>query len=71
MEFNLMQFLFYFKLTVSLLSLLFGFVIILITTGDTLFNEEKFIFKKHFKEVIISLALFTLSAFLFSIKIIE
>lgn len=71
MEFNFIQFLFYLKLIVSLIALLFGLVVTLYTIGDILFEEGKFIFKKHIKSVVIFMSLFTLGAFLFSIEIIK
>ena len=71
MEFNFIHFLYYLKLIIGLFSLVIGFFIIVPTLANILFNEEKFIFKKHFKNVVIALILFTLSAFLFSIEIIK
>ena len=71
MEFNFIQFLFYLKLIISLIALLFGLVVTLYTIGDILFEEGKFIFKKHIKPVVIFMSLFTLGAFLFSIEIIK
>ena len=50
MEFNFIHFLYYLKLIIGLFSLVIGFFIIVPTLTDILFNEERFIFKKHFKE---------------------
>lgn len=71
MEFNFIQFLFYLKLIISFISLLFGLVVTLQTIGDILFEEGRFIFKKHTKFVVVFMFLFALGAFLFSIEIIK
>lgn len=71
MEFNFIQFLLYLKLLISFLSLLFGIIVMATTIVSILYSDEKFTFKKHIRDIVTTIVLFMLSAFTFSIKIIE